>query len=80
MERIRKIHRNTYKVIIAISAHWFKDELYVRTADFNKQVNDMYGFPDELYQVHYEPKDHLNMQKKFLIYLEILEKKIMIGE
>lgn len=54
------------KVIIAISAHWFKDELYVRTADFNKQVNDMYGFPDELYQVHYEPKGSPEYAKKVL--------------
>ncbi|MGN1362096.1 MAG: hypothetical protein ACI4VU_00035 [Methanobrevibacter sp.] len=79
MERIGE-YIGKPKVIIAISAHWFKNELYVRTADFNKQINDMYVFPDELYQVHYEPKDHLDMQKKCLIYLGILQKKTMIGE
>ncbi|OWT33072.1 hypothetical protein BGI41_04340 [Methanobrevibacter sp. 87.7] len=54
------------KVIIAFSAHWFKEDLYVRTADFNKQINDMYGFPDELYQVHYEPKGSPDYAKRVL--------------
>jgi len=42
-------------VIIAISAHWTTRGLYVRTAADNPQINDMYGFPPELYEVHYEP-------------------------
>lgn len=43
------------KVIIAVSAHWMTRGQAVRTAADNPQINDMYGFPDELYQVHYEP-------------------------
>jgi len=43
------------KVIIAVSAHWAAQGLYVRRSDTNPQVNDMYGFPEELYRVSYEP-------------------------
>src|SRR5574344_388643 len=44
------------QVIIAISAHWATKGLKVRRSDTNTQINDMYGFPKELYQVHYEPQ------------------------
>jgi len=43
------------KVIVAVSAHWATDGLFVRRSDKNPQINDMYGFPEELYRVHYEP-------------------------
>lgn len=43
------------KVIVAVSAHWATEGTRVRTNADNPQINDMYGFPDELYQVHYEP-------------------------
>ncbi len=41
--------------ILAISAHWTTPS--VRTTDSlrPKVVYDMYGFPEELYQVHYQP-------------------------
>jgi len=44
------------QVIIAISAHWATKGLKVRRSDTNTQINDMYGFPKELYQIHYEPQ------------------------
>ena len=47
---------NRPKVIIAVSAHWTTKGLCVRQSDKNPQINDMYGFPDELYRVHYEPE------------------------
>lgn len=43
------------KAIVAVSAHWLTEGIHIRTAAVNTQVNDMYGFPEELYQVHYEP-------------------------
>ena len=43
------------RAILAVSAHWMTDGFKVRTAPKNKQVNDMYGFPQALYDVHYEP-------------------------
>lgn len=41
------------KVILAISAHWFTRGTRVNDAEQPRMVYDMYGFPDELYQVRY---------------------------
>ena len=43
------------KAILAVSAHWATSGRFIRTAADNPQINDMYGFPKELYAVHYEP-------------------------
>lgn len=43
------------KAILAISAHWQSDFLKISSSDQYKQIYDMYGFPDELYQVKYHP-------------------------
>lgn len=43
------------KAILAISAHWVTPGVSVRTAPDNPQINDMYGFPQALYDVHYTP-------------------------
>lgn len=43
------------RAIAAVSAHWQTEGLCVRTAGDNPQINDMYGFPDELYRVRYAP-------------------------
>jgi len=43
------------KVIIAVSAHWATNGLCVRRSGTNPQINDMYGFPEELYRVRYAP-------------------------
>lgn len=43
------------KVIIAVSAHWATQGFFVRGRADNPQIYDMYGFPKELYQIHYEP-------------------------
>jgi len=43
------------KAIVAVSAHWTTRGLFVRTAADNPQINDMYGFPRELYEVMYAP-------------------------
>ena len=40
--------------IAAVSSHWMTEGLCVRRSDVNPQIFDMYGFPDELYQIHYE--------------------------
>ena len=58
------------KVIIAISAHWVTRGLFVRNAADNPQINDMYGFPKELYQVHYEPAGSPEFAQKTLQLLE----------
>ena len=56
--------------IIAVSAHWMTNGLFVRQAPDNPQINDMYGFPDELYAVSYEPKSSPEYAEKVLALLE----------
>lgn len=41
------------KAILSISAHWYTQGSRVNDALHPKTVYDMYGFPDELYQVQY---------------------------
>jgi len=56
-------------VIIAVSAHWATRGLYVRKAADNPQINDMYGFPEELYDVHYSPAGSEEYAEKTLALL-----------
>lgn len=49
---------NKPKAIIVFSAHWYTEGQFVRTANNNRQIFDMYEFPDELYQVEYNPPGH----------------------
>lgn len=43
-------------IIIALSAHWMsRGKTYVRKSSTNPQINDMYGFPRQLYEIRYEP-------------------------
>ena len=44
------------KAILTISAHWFTKDTFIQSAEFPKQIYDMYGFPDELYEVKYSVK------------------------
>lgn len=41
------------KAILAISAHWYTDEIRVMGAKQPKMLYDMYGFPKKLYEVKY---------------------------
>lgn len=54
------------EVIIAVSAHWMTAGLYVRRSETNPQVFDMYGFPEELYHLRYEPKGSTKYADKVL--------------
>lgn len=49
------LERRRPKAILAVSAHWFADGLHVSDATANWHINDMYGFPEELYRVGYAP-------------------------
>lgn len=53
-------------VIIAVSAHWAARSTLVRTAADNPQIYDMYGFPEELYQVKYAPAGSIEYAEKVL--------------
>lgn len=41
--------------IMVVSAHWLTRGTFVSTSRFPKTIYDFGGFPDELYQVKYEP-------------------------
>ena len=44
------------EAILSISAHWYTAGLRVTDDPAPRMVYDMYGFPDELYQVDYHPQ------------------------
>ena len=52
------------KAILAISAHWYTDGTYIQSAENPKQIYDMYGFPQELYEVVYPAKGDSNLTKE----------------
>lgn len=54
------------KAIVAVSGHWVTKSVSVRRAEDNPQINDMYGFPKELYAVHYEPKSNVAVADKVI--------------
>lgn len=49
------------KAILAISAHWFTKKILVQSTNTPKQIYDMFGFPEELYQVKYPVKGDVNL-------------------
>ena len=58
------------KVIIAVSSHWATNGRCIRRSDVNPQINDMYNFPQELYQIHYEPAGSVEYADRVLELLD----------
>jgi len=52
--------------ILSISAHWFTDGEKIQTAPHPRQVYDMYGFPQELYNVRYPAAGKPELAEKVL--------------
>ena len=52
------------KAILAISAHWYTDDTYIQSTANPKQIYDMYGFPQELYEVVYPAKGDSTLTNK----------------
>ncbi|MBP6492137.1 MAG: 4,5-DOPA dioxygenase extradiol [Clostridia bacterium] len=44
------------EAILAVSAHWYTHGIFTSDVSDPKLVYDMYGFPEELYQVKYDVK------------------------
>lgn len=57
------------KAIVAISAHWTSQGTHVLKTDKNRQINDMYGFPEKLYEITYPPKSSPALADKVLSLL-----------
>jgi len=49
------------KAIIVISAHWYTNNTMISNLENQETIYDFYGFPDELYDVTYEPKGDLEL-------------------
>lgn len=57
------------RAIVAVSAHWLTAGLHVRRHAQNPQINDMYGFPSRLYEVHYAPASDIAVADQVLSLL-----------
>ena len=44
------------KAILCISAHWYTKDTFIQSTEIPNQVYDMFGFPNELYEVKYPVK------------------------
>lgn len=64
------------KAILAVSAHWFTKGQYVQTAEVPKQIYDMYGFPQELYEVDYPVKGDRALSDRVI---ELLGKDVKVN-
>lgn len=54
------------RAILAISAHWYGNFERVQQEAKPRQVYDMYGFPEELYQCRYEPSGDNELSERVL--------------
>lgn len=56
----------TPKAILAISGHWFTNGTFVQSAQIPNQIYDMYGFPQELYEIKYPVKGNTELTEAVL--------------
>ncbi len=52
------------KAILSVSAHWFTKGTRITDAEKPRMVYDMYGFPDALYRVAYQPEGAPELARK----------------
>lgn len=65
------------KAILVISAHWMTDGPRVSASSQYRQIYDMYGFPEELYQVEYNPPGAPEFAHRVV---ELLKDKVQIDD
>ena len=61
------------EAILSVSAHWYTDGTRVNDSEEPRMVYDMYGFPEELYQVQYPVKGAAKLAR---YTKELIEKDI----
>lgn len=54
------------KAILMVSAHWFVRGTYIQNEESPKIINDMYGFPDELYSLGYQVKGSQSLTQQVI--------------
>lgn len=62
------------RAIVVVSAHWYAKQTYVNNQEQPRQVYDMYGFPEALYQLRYPVKGDPQLAaelEKILAYADI---------
>lgn len=64
------------KAILAISAHWYQDKTAIQDNVEPKQIYDMYGFPEKLYQLKYPVQGSQSLSQK--VQQLLLEDKIIV--
>ncbi|MBU3128772.1 4,5-DOPA dioxygenase extradiol [Clostridium tagluense] len=66
------------EAILVISAHWETDGTCITASDSPKQIYDFYGFPEELYNIKYNPTG----AKKYaeMVATELADSNIMLTE
>lgn len=52
------------KAIIVVSAHWYENETLVSNSEEQDTIYDFYNFPQELYDISYEPKGKPKLANK----------------
>ena len=65
------------RAILAVSAHWYAPGTFVQSAPHPRQVYDMYGFPDELYEVQYPVSGNRDLT---MDVLNLLGDKVSIND
>lgn len=56
--------------IIVISAHWYENETLISNSEEQETIYDFYNFPDELYDITYEPKGNPDLANHISNILE----------
>ncbi|WP_424244137.1 4(,)5-DOPA dioxygenase extradiol [Elusimicrobium posterum] len=58
------------RAVVCISAHWLDNKTTVSAAGHAQTIYDFYGFPDELYRVHYAPPADAALSQKISALLK----------
>ncbi|MBQ9045148.1 MAG: 4,5-DOPA dioxygenase extradiol [Oscillospiraceae bacterium] len=64
------------KAILAVSAHWYVPGTFVQKTETPKQIYDMYGFPQALYEVQYPAKGDAALSGRVL---ELLSGEVTVN-
>ena len=68
-ETLKKIGKNIIekhgepKAILCIAAHWHTKDTLIQSSEIPNQIYDMFGFPNELYEVKYPVKGSKELTK-----------------